>query len=257
MDLTLLTELSPLVIALSVAIGLFAGIVKGAIGFALPLIMVSGLSSIMEPQLALAGLIIPVVVTNFWQVFRKGIAPVVAAIRDVWRYVLVVCVSILVFAQLVPLVSQRAFYFVLGVPVVILALIQLAGVRLTIPPARRGIAEYIAALLSGILGGFAGTWGPTTVLYLLAIDTPKAKQMVVQGVIYGSGAVALLLAHLYSGVLNGRTFPFSTFLLLPALVGMAIGFRLQDRMNQNAFRNATLIMLTIGGLNLLRKGLFG
>jgi uncharacterized membrane protein YfcA len=112
-------------------------------------------------------------------------------------------------------------------------------------------------LLSGILGGFAGTWGPTTVLYLLAIDTPKAKQMVVQGVIYGSGAVALLLAHLYSGVLNGRTFPFSTFLLIPALIGMAIGFRLQDRMNQNAFRNATLIMLTIGGLNLLRKGFFG
>lgn len=243
--------------ALSVGIALIAGTVKGAIGFALPLIMVSGLGSIMEPQLAIAGLIVPVVITNLWQIFRDGLAPVLDALRDVWRYVVIVCLSILVFAQLVPLIPQRAFYLILGVPVVILAAIQLSGVRLVIPPHRRGVAEYIAAVMSGTLGGLAGTWGPTTVLYLLAIETPKARQMVVQGVIYGSGAIALLGAHIYSGVLNSATATFSAALLIPALIGMWIGFKIQDRMNQEAFRTATLIMLVLGGLNLLRKGLLG
>lgn len=257
MDFSTLASLSPAVIILSVLIGLVAGLVKGAVGFALPLIMISGLSSIMEPQLALAGLIVPVVVTNLWQIFRKGIAPVLSALREVWRYVVIVCLTILIFAQLVPLIPQRVFYFMLGIPVMILAIIQLAGVRLIIPPHRRGPAELIAAAVSGMLGGFAGTWGPTTVLYLLAIEIPKERQMVVQGVIYASGAFMLLFAHIHSGILTPATATFSTALLLPALLGMLIGFQIQDRMNQDGFRRVTLIMLVIGGLNLLRKGLFG
>lgn len=257
MDFTIILDLPVWVLAASVAITLFAGTVKGAIGFALPLIMISGLSSIMEPQLALASLIIPVVITNWLQVFRGGVAPVVSAVRDVWRYAVIVCVAILIFAQLVPGIPQTVFYFILGIPVVVLALIQLLGVRITIPPHRRGLGEVIAATISGVLGGMAGTWGPTTVLYLLAIDTPKAKQMVVQGVIYGSGAVALFVAHLYSGILNAATATFSTVLLVPALIGMWVGFQIQDRMNQAAFRKATLVMLVVGGLNLLRKGVFG
>lgn len=257
MDFSIILDLPVWVLVMSVAITLFAGTVKGAIGFALPLIMISGLSSIMEPQLALASLIVPVVITNWLQVFRGGIEPVVSAVRDVWRYALIVCVSILIFAQFVPSIPQQIFYFILGIPVVILAVIQLLGVRLAIPPHRRGLGEIIAAAISGFLGGMAGTWGPTTVLYLLAVDTPKAKQMVVQGVIYGSGALALFVAHVFSGVLNTATLAFSTLMLVPALVGMWIGFQIQDRMNQSAFRKATLVMLVVGGLNLLRKGVFG
>lgn len=81
--------------------------------------------------------------------------------------------------------------------------------------------------------------------------------MVVQGVIYASGAFMLLFAHIHSGILTPATATFSTALLLPALLGMLIGFQIQDRMNQDGFRRVTLIMLVIGGLNLLRKGLFG
>lgn len=257
MDFSIISDLPMWVLLTAFTITLFAGTVKGAIGFALPLIMISGLSSIMEPQLALASLIVPVVVSNLLQVFRGGIAPVVSAVSDVWRYALIVCISILVFAQLVRSIPQATFHLILGVPIVALAVIQLLGVRVTIPPHRRGVGELILATISGFLGGLAGTWGPTTVLYLLAIDTPKAKQMVVQGVIYGAGAVTLLIAHLYSGLLNTATITFSTLMLIPTLLGMWIGFKIQDRMNQVAFRKATLIMLIVAGLNLLRKGFLG
>jgi hypothetical protein len=45
-------------------------------------------------------------------------------------------------------------------------------------------------LIAGALGGLTGTWGPPTVLYLIALETPKAKQLLVQGVVYGSGPSA-------------------------------------------------------------------
>jgi uncharacterized membrane protein YfcA len=249
--------LPPAFWALSLVIAFGAGLVKGAVGFALPLIMLSTLSSFLHPQLALAGILVSVLFTNLWQVGRYGAAEARLAAVVHWRYLVIVCVAIFAAAQVVVLLPREAFYLILGVPVIALSVVQLGGWRPTIPPHRRNAAEWGVGLISGILGGLAGTWGPTTVLYLLAIGTPKARQMVVQGVIYGLGSVVLVLAHLRSGVLNAETAVFSAALLPAALAGMAVGFRLQDRMDQDRFRRITLLVLVVAGANLIRKGLAG
>ena len=93
--------------------------------------------------------------------------------------------------------------------------------------------------------------------YLTAINTPKVEQMRVQGVVYGSGALMLLVAHLQSGVLSTQTLPLSLAMLLPAVIGIYIGFLVQDRLDQEKFRRATLLVLIVAGLNLVRRGLFG
>jgi len=45
--------------------------------------------------------------------------------------------------------------------------------------------------------------------------------------------------------------------LVPALAGLWLGFQVQDRMDQEAFRKATLVVLVVAGLNLVRRGIFG
>ncbi|WP_371156849.1 sulfite exporter TauE/SafE family protein [Jannaschia sp. 2305UL9-9] len=250
-------QLTLLAWALALGIAFFAGLVKGSVGFALPLIMISGLSSFLDPRLSLAGILISVLATNGWQVTRQGWVPAKEAATLHWRYLVTVMIAIFLAAQVVTAIPRQWFYFILGVPVVGLSLIQLTGVRLTIPPERRIAAEWGIGTISGILGGLAGTWGPTTVLYLLAIETPKARQMVVQGVIYGCGSIVLVLAHLRSGILNSDTVWFSAALLPAALLGMSVGFRLQDRMDQDLFKKVTLVVLVVAGINLLRKGMMG
>lgn len=249
--------LTPFAWGLALTIALLAGVMKGSIGFGLPLVMISGLSSFLDPKLALAGILVSVLATNGWQVTRQGYAAARDAAMLHWRYLVVVMLAIFAAAQLVTAIPSEAFYLILGIPVVGLSLVQLSGVRMNIPVERRVPAEWGIGLISGVLGGMTGTWGPTTVLYLLAIDTPKTRQMVVQGVIYGAGSVVLVLAHLRSGILNGDTVWFSTALLPAALVGMAIGFRMQDRMDQALFKRVTLIVLVVAGVNLIRKGLAG
>ncbi|MGI1663133.1 sulfite exporter TauE/SafE family protein [Palleronia sp. KMU-117] len=248
-------ELGLAVWAAALGITLFSGLVKGAIGLGQPLIMVSGLTMVLEPNLAVAGLLFPIVLSNLMQTFRTGIAPAIAAMKDFWRYTLIVCITIAIFAQIVPRLDPHVFYLVLGVPVMALSLIQLFGLRLHIAEKNRGWAEWVVATISGAIGGLTGTWGPTTVLYLLAIDTPKSRQVVVQGVIYGIGAVVLFVAHIKSGILNWGTAPFSAALLVPSVIGMWLGFQIQDRLDQDLFRKATLVLLTVAGLNLVYKGL--
>ena len=248
-------ELEPAIWAATLAVAFLAGLVKGAVGFAMPLIMVSGMTIVLEPMLAVAGIILPIVVSNALQTFRTGVGPALEAVRAYWRYVVTVCLAIAVFAQLVPHIEPSAFYLALGVPVVALSLVQLLGIEFHVPERHRASTEWAAGTISGILGGLAGTWGPTTVLYLLATDTPKQRQIVVQGVIYGLGSVTLLLAHIRSGVLNAGTAPFSAAMLVPALLGLWIGFKVQDRLDQVLFRRITLIVLTVAGLNLIRRGI--
>jgi uncharacterized membrane protein YfcA len=57
--------------------------------------------------------------------------------------------------------------------------------------------------------------------------------------------------------MNAQTLPFSAALVVPALIGMWIGFQVQDRIDQAAFRKATLVVLLVAGGNLVRRGLMG
>ncbi len=234
-----------------------AGFVKGAVGFAMPLVMISGLGLFLDPRLAIAGIILPIVVSNFMQVARFGLTEAKMAIVEYRRYILIVCVMILFVAQLVTHIPTQTMYLVLGIPVVVLSMVQLSGIRFHIPPNHRRLAEWSVGALAGGLGGLTGTWGPPTVLYLIALDTPKVRQMLVQGVVYGLGSVSLLVGHLHSGVLNGKTAPFSAVLLIPAYLGMQAGFRLSDRLHPDVFRKATLVVLMLAGASLVRRGITG
>jgi uncharacterized membrane protein YfcA len=251
-------DLMPLwAFAAACGVTLVAGFVKGAIGFAMPLVMISGLSIFLDPLVAVAGIILPIVMSNLLQVMRFSWSQAGEVLREYWRYIVIVCVMIVVTAQFVTAIPTQAFYLVLGVPVVVLSLIQLMGVRFRIAPEWRRASEWGVGFVSGAIGGTTGTWGPPTVLYLIALDTPRTKQLLVQGVVYGLGSVSLLAGHLQSGVLNAVTAPWSAALLIPAFLGMQIGFWVSDRLNPDVFRRVTLIVLVIAGANLVRRGLFG
>lgn len=252
----LFSLISPAELALSLAVATLAGMVKGMVGFAMPMILISGLGSVLSPELALAGLILPTVVTNGMQALRQGPAAAANSVRRFRVFLLAGLVFLLASAQLVRVLPADVLLLILAVPVAGFALMQLAGLHfhLSAPSAR---IEAAVGAFAGFIGGMSGVWGPPTVAYLTALNTPKADQMRVQGVIYGLGAVALLVAHIGSGVLRAETLPFSVALLVPSVFGMWIGGRLHDRIDQELFRRATLLILLLAGLNLLRRALIG
>ena len=250
-----LPDFPPSLWAAIVLVTILAGVVKGATGFAMPMVMISGLGSLLPPELALASLILPTLVTNIVQALRNGLGAALGSIVTHRRYLLIVLVCIAFSAQLVAVLPSAVLYLFVGTPVTVFALIQLAGVRLTIPPRRRLAAEFAIGGFAGIIGGVSGVWGPPTVMYLNALDTPKVDHLRAQGILYGLGAVVLTLAHIRSGVLSATTAPLSALLVLPGLAGIAAGFQIVDRLDQRRFRQATLVVLVIAGLNLVRRGL--
>jgi len=241
----------------AVAVAVLAGMVKGMVGFAMPMVMISGLATVLPPEMAIAGLLLATLLSNAMQAMRQGARAALQSAKTHWRYLAILWVMIALSAQLITVLSDRVLFLVLGIPVTVLSLMQLMGLRLQVKDHLRRATEVIVALVAGFLGGLTGVWGPPTTMYLTALGTEKTEQIRAQGVIYGTGALVLLVSHIASGVLNAQTLPFSAGLVLPAMAGMLIGFRIQDRIDQEGFRRATLIVLVVAGLNLVRRGLLG
>jgi hypothetical protein len=242
-------------LAAALAVTLFAGFVKGAVGFAMPLIMVSAFSAFLPADVALAGLILPTLVTNLSQAFRQGWAPAVETARSYRRFLIGTVIFILISAQLFDLIPRVAYLLLLGVPVTAFAAAQLLGLPLALRLEHRARAEWVLGVIGGLYGGISGIWGPPLLVYLLSIGAPKTEAVRAQGVVFLIGAIALLSAHLGTGLMTGGPLVFSALLILPAYAGMALGYRVQDRLDQTRFRRWTQILLVVSGLNLIRQAL--
>ena len=231
----------------------FAGMVKGIVGFAMPMILISGMTIFINPDLALGILILPTLVTNGWQAGRQGFAAAFSSISDHRWFLGLGYAVLLITTQMVPWLSQSLFFLCLGILVVGFASLMLRGWQ---PQARNGTTLMIGcALVAGAGGGISGVWGPPTVMYLSMHNLEKQAQMRAQGVIYGLGAILLLMGHIRSGIATPQALILGGFAILPACLGIWIGFKIQDRINQNMFRIITLIVLIVFGLNLMRRGL--
>lgn len=242
-------------LAAAMAVLFVAGFAKGLVGFALPLIAVSGMGAFLPAQTAVALMIVSALVSNIWQTLRDGLGPAAATTRRFWRLNVTLLPMIFFVSQIVPGIDERLFFLTLGSCVVLFTLSQLAGLRAGFMARAPAASEYGAGLVGGFFGGLAGIWGPPVTMYLIAIELPKAETMRALGMVFGLGSVALFAGHLVSGLLNPQTLPLSVLGVAPVLAGMAMGFALNDRMDARLFRRATLAVLLLTGLNLLRRGL--
>lgn len=244
------------VLAASAAAMLAGGFVKGAVGFALPMVALSTLGAFLSAQDAIALLLLPSAIGNLWQMFRQGRGAAWETFARFWKLNLSMAVMLVLSAQLVPRMDSDTLFVILGITVSLAALVQLVGM---VPAARtakpRGGLETGIGVVAGSIGGITGVWGPPVLFYLIALGTEKQAQVRMLGINFGIGWTVLTLAHLKSGVLNASTLPLSAAMLVPTLAGMALGLGLQDRMDPEKFRRITLVVLCLAGLNLLRRGL--
>lgn len=236
-------------------VGFVAGLIKGVVGFAMPTVLMSGLGAITSAEVALAGLILPTLLTNGWQALRQGPAAAWQSVKRFRLFLLVTLVVLVFSAQLVPVLPAHVLILLIGCSVTFFVSLQILGVQLQVPASGVRLGETIFGTIAGFFGGLSGIWGPPTVAMLTAMNTEKSEHIRVQGVVYGLGAVALVGAHVASGVLRAETLPLSLALVPTALLGMWAGFQIQDRIDQVTFRKVTLLVLLLAGLNLIRRGL--
>lgn len=245
---------TPLNVALVATAFFVAGISKGVIGVGIPLISVPVLSGVMHPASTISVLALPIVLSNIWQALegrRFGLT-----LRRFWPAVITIVIGSLLGAQFITTIDQQAAQIVLGVVVLLYAGSQL--LKLVIPPpppATEKAWTAVAGFMSGCLGGFAAYFGPPMIMYMLALRVTKDEFISGTAMLYLIGALPLFATLAWKGVLGGTELTLSAAGTVLILGAMVIGRWLRDKVSQEAFRKALLVVLLIMALNMLRRGL--
>ena len=170
----ILNTISPSLWVYAFMISVCAGLVKGIVGFALPMVFISGLSLILPPEIALAGLILPTLVTNGVQALAQGPKAALLSTRQFSVFLASGLIFLLASAQLVLQIPREVFLGGIGIMVVSFSLLQLSGYRFQVRRENKVVA-FLVGSVTGFVGGLSGVWGPPTVAYLTAMNTKKRR----------------------------------------------------------------------------------
>lgn len=237
--------------SIAVAVYLLAGCVKGTLGLGLPTTAVSLLAQFGDARSAIALVLIPMIVTNLWQVYRSG-----RLLESLQRYRLLVLSEMLVIgivSQHATAIAAPALSAVLGAVIVLFAVVNLWRSPPALPDRYDSAAQLLTGCAAGVMGGITGIWAPAIVIYLAARRLDTEDFVRATGLLLMVGSVVLFTGYWRAGIVTPDIARQSAFLVLPALLGFAIGERLRQRLSGPRFRQFVLLFFLLMGLNLIRR----
>ncbi len=234
---------------------LLGGICKGVVGIALPLVGLSVMLLVLDPKLAVATMVIPIVVTNVQLAFSAGLAGANTALNRFWLLIVVSAISIFLMSLFAASIPSDALLIVLGVVVLAFVLMNVTRWKPHIPPHRERAASVVAGIAAGLVGGPTSVYGPPLTMFLIASGVAKDIWSVSVGVVFGLAGIPLIAGYVLNGMLTPAIAGLSVIACVPAYIGMWLGMRLQGAMHPDTFRKVLMVALLLIALNLLRRGL--
>jgi len=242
----------PTIIIIIILAVLAGGLVKGTLGFGMPMVALPIIAFIIPPTTAMILLCAPIFLTNFLQIkFRQGVSS--------YRFLpmfLCLIIGLIIGARLILEIDVKTITQIIAVSIIFAALVNCFGIK--IKNINKNHENTITSLIgfgSGILGGLSTFYGPPMLAYLVAVDLPKEKFVRTVSTMYFIGSFPLYGSLIYYGFATKEDLIFSLILIIPAFIAQQVGTKIRDKFNQKQFRICILITLIILGLSLLVKTL--
>lgn len=222
------------VVALVLGAFLLAGLVKGIVGFGLPLVVLAILATTLGMKEAIALIVVPAIITNIYQGAVGGAFK--AILRRIWTLLVTACaftwagVGILAGANPV-LVSG-----LLGLLLVIYAAYGLTRPQLSPPIAWQPWLSPVMGALSGIAYGLTGSLTVPGVIYLQALGFDRNTLVQALGLTFFLMTSALGLSLAGHNLMPAELGALSVLALLPAGLGMVLGQRVRHMISEQLFR---------------------
>lgn len=239
---------------IGVVVFVIAGTVKGVVGIGLPTAAISMLTTVIDPRMAIAMGLGPIIVSNAWQIWTMG--DLRGSIARYWLFALVLGGSVFATVFLSAEVSDRVIFLALGISIVSFAVLNLRFAMPRIPDRFDVAAQLVFGGLAGVLGGLSGVWVAPVIMYMSARQVPKDEFVRATGLLLFVGGVPFAIAYVQQGLVTPELGVLSLLMIAPTLLGLTLGARLRSRLSNERFRKVVLYVFLILGLNLLRRGLF-
>ena len=223
-----------------------AGLVKGTVGLGLPLVAVTVLALPLGLREAIAVVLIPGVVTNFWQALA---GPYFRSLsRRLWSFMLMCIIGTWIGANILSFASQTVLMTLLGTLIVLYSLFSLSRPQIKPPGRAEPVLAPLAGGLAGILYGMTSIFLIPGILFLQALGLKKDELVQALGMVFILLNLSLITAFVEKGFFSIEAAMLSTFALVPAAMGVYLGQRLRHRISEQRFRTIFFYVLLVMGL---------
>jgi uncharacterized membrane protein YfcA len=224
---------------------LLAGFVKGVIGLGLPTISLALLTTGFGLLPAMGIMIIPSLVTNFWQAVQGGALLKIA--KRFWVLMLAVVAGIWIGGKIL-LTSDMIFLTgLLGILLCIYSLIGLTRYKISAPGKSEFILSPLVGGISGILTGLTGTFVIPGVLYLQSIGLDRNILIQTMGVLFSVSTLALAITLGHNNLFSLNMGAYSLGGIAPAIIGMIIGQKVRSKLSEKIFTRVFFTSLLLLG----------
>ncbi|MBA1272489.1 sulfite exporter TauE/SafE family protein [Stutzerimonas azotifigens] len=236
-------------LAFCIAVFVLAGVVKGVVGMGLPTVAIGMLVLVMSPAQASALLLAPSMATNLWQLWAgPALRPLLVRL---WPMMVAVTIGTLITTRWMVGSGSPWVSAALGATLILYAIIGLKAVRLRLPSrGERGVSIAVG-FVTGLVTGLTGVFVIPAVPYLQTLGLDKESLIQALGLSFTVSTLALGLGLLLHGGTQAIDFGASAMLVLPALLGLALGQWVRQRLSEAVFRKAFFIGLLLLGIQSL------
>ena len=240
----------PIIIFIIILAVLGGGLVKGTLGFGMPMVALPIIAFVLPATTAMMLLCAPILLTNFLQIkFKKG----VSSYRFLPMFVSLI-IGLIIGARLILEININTITQIIALSIIFAALVNCFGIK--IENINKSWEKTITILIgfgSGILGGLSTFYGPPMLAYLVAADLPKEKFIRTVSTMYFIGSFPLYGSLIYYGFATKQDLIVSAALIIPAFIAQQLGTKIRDKINQKQFRICVLTTLIVLGFSLLIK----
>ncbi|WP_018916070.1 sulfite exporter TauE/SafE family protein [Vreelandella zhanjiangensis] len=221
-----------------------AGIVKGAIGSGVPVLVVPVLTMLYDVKLAIAVLVAPNLFSNMLQVwqYRRHLLP----LRFLAAFSVAGALGIILGTWGLVALSPEILSLGVAGAIILYLIIKLTRRRLALPYATATRIVIPVGLLGGVLQGAAGMSAPASITFLNAMQLERPVFIGSISVFFVSITCVQIPALLSAGILTPQLSLYSVIALTIILIGMPLGAQLGKRLPHRWFDN--LIMLLLAGI---------
>lgn len=241
------------VLALIAGIFLIAGIVKGILGFGLPLIVMALLPLILPvtTSIILAAVVQPF--TNFGQLISAGNFR--RSVSIVWPVAVTLVIGVALGVKYLTGLGQQDLLLVVGITIIAFCSYTLAGGNVVVPIRHSLVFGLAAGLIAGVLGALTAINGAIFVMYLVGLGLDRQTFRSAIALLFIISALFISSGFYVSGILEPGWALLGVACALPSFAGMWIGNRIGESFPSETFRRIILFALLVTGANLVARGL--
>ena len=222
-----------------------AGCIKGVVGLGLPTVSMALLALLVVPAEAAALLIVPSLVTNLWQL--RPFAALGPLLRRLGSMQLGICAGTWLGAWLLGAPAGAWSRAMLGMALIAYGVWGLMGARLSVPARAEAWLSPWVGLITGWVTAATGVFVVPAVPYLQALGLHRDTLVQAMGLCFTVSTLALAGGLAFNASYPLPTLVLSAWMLAPALLGMALGARIRQRMSAVWFRRCLMVgLLALG-----------